>query len=129
MWICKIFRNYSGRNTHLLRVRVWISKFGMLCALRRRRIFMAQSVTVHGSEQLPYFNYFLGDLYKNRRLHSYYVQVFIINSQEKTRHFAQLKCLFNLKFTVELSVYHLFYFYKLLYFISSFHIHPFYLLG
>ena len=24
----------------------------MLCALRRRRIFMAQSVTVHGSEQL-----------------------------------------------------------------------------
>ena len=49
-----LLSNYLGRNTHLLRVRVWISKFDMLCALRQRRNFMALSVTVHGSEQLRY---------------------------------------------------------------------------
>ena len=44
--------NYSGRNTHLLRVSYEKVTFAMFKPLRQRRIFMGLNITVHDSEQL-----------------------------------------------------------------------------
>ena len=52
----KVSRNYSGRNTHLLRVLYKQVYFIMFKPLRRRRINMDLNVTVHGSEQLQFPN-------------------------------------------------------------------------